>query len=204
MGVMKTSMRRFVLLNVACVLALYLYGVLTDEPYWIEVGHGPGLYDGLLWLGLFVNGPSGFLAECLSWMASPFIDYDARFSLRHLLWSLLLWGQWWLYFVLARWTGKSVGRVRALNLFSVGVMLVGAVLAREAWLFGHRPSDEHVDRYYWFVRALGLAASGLMIFLCRWIASRSARSVPRRPDEPGGGSTRGGRVPDAPGGGATP
>ena len=65
---MVMSIPRIVSWNALLVLSIGIYGILTDEPYWRAVGHDPGLYDYFFWLGLVLNGPSGFAADYAAWL----------------------------------------------------------------------------------------------------------------------------------------
>ncbi|WP_394834992.1 hypothetical protein LVJ94_51680 [Pendulispora rubella] len=163
-------LRLLIQINVAYVLAVGIYGIVIDEPYWRDVGHGPEVYDGLFWLGLLLNGPSGLLADWLSWL---FVGRsEAHFVFQYLFWSVLVWVQWRLYFLAASWSSNRAGRPQLLNLFAVALAMLGAVAARKAWLFGHRPSgDFFIDRYFWFVRVVGVACSGLVLVACRYLTS---------------------------------
>jgi hypothetical protein len=70
--------------NLALIVVVGLYGMVTDEPYWRDNGHGPWLYDYLFWFGLVLNGPSGFAADYLSRLSS--IGTKFRFVIPYVLW----------------------------------------------------------------------------------------------------------------------
>ena len=99
---------KIIRLNIALIVVIGLYGLAADEPYWRDVGHGPWLYDYLLWVALVLNGPSGFAADYLSWLGAN--DADLRFVIQFALWNALLWPQWKLYQVLALWCRKGTSR----------------------------------------------------------------------------------------------
>jgi hypothetical protein len=171
------SRRRIIQLNLLFVLSLGIYGFMIDEPYWRAVGHAPGLYDYLFWCGLAVNGPSGVAADALSWLIFedvdspihrlPFIvqqSYEWRFAGQYGMWLWLLWLQWTCYDPLATWCVGHRRREIALHVAAVAIVAAGSVLAYQAWIHGHRPmGDAFVDPYFWFVRVVGVALSGLVI-----------------------------------------
>jgi hypothetical protein len=90
---------KFIRVNLALIVVVGFYGMVIDEPYWRDVGHGLWLYDYLFWFALILNGPSGFTAEYLSWLGSS--NGDSRFVIQFALWCALLWPQWRLYHRLA-------------------------------------------------------------------------------------------------------
>jgi hypothetical protein len=159
-------------LNLALIVLVCLYGLVTDEPYWRAVGHGPWLYDYLFWFGLLLNGPSGFAADYLSWLVVD--DAEPRFVIQFALWGALLWPQWKLYHVLALWCRK--GSSREILLYSLAILLVvaGAAGAYQAWWVGHRPSEFFIDKYFWFVRLTGVGCSGLALLYVYLVTSQPA------------------------------
>jgi len=160
---------KIIRLNLALIVVVGLHGLVTDEPYWRAVGHGPWLYDYLFWFALVLNGPSGVAADYLSWLGTD--DAELRFAIQFALWGALLWPQWKLYHVLALWCGK--GNSRQIILFSLAILLVVAAAAGayQAWWVGHRPSEFFIDKYFWFVRLASLACSGLA-FLYVYLVTR--------------------------------
>ena len=155
--------RKIIRLNLAIVIAIGLYGFVTDEPYWRANGHAPWLYDYFFWFALFLNGPSGFAADYLSWFTTR--DLDLRFIAQYAMWCLLLWVQWKLYHAAAAWSRGTPRRVLILYGLAVVVVLAGGLGAYKAWIYGHRPSEFWIDEYFWFVRVAGIAASGIVV-LC--------------------------------------
>jgi hypothetical protein len=150
--------------NLVLIIAIGLYGFFTDEPYWRDVGHGPWLYDYFFWFALAFNGPSGFLADYLSWhIHTTYVDY--RFLIQYALWCLLLWPQWRFYDWLAHWYRKSFRRQVSVYVFASLLIAGGAIAAYQAWLFGHRPTDLFIDKFFWFVRIAGVACSGIVILM---------------------------------------
>ena len=170
-----SSLGTIVRINLLLVLSIGLYGFFTDEPYWREVGHRPWLYDYLFWIGLGLNGPSGFAAEYLSWVVindSPvhglgFVtqhSHDWRFLVQYVLWSLLLWPQWKAYDAIARWSLAHRRYEWALYTAAAVFVLGGGVLAYAGWAWGHRPSElVFIDQYFWFVRRGAVALSGVLV-----------------------------------------
>jgi len=134
---------------------------------------------------LVINGPSGFLADFLSYPTGAYAE--TRYAIQYLLWCILLWPQWRFYHWLALWRLGDSGRN---SVFAVSVFLIvitGGMLAYQAWIFGHRPSEFFVDQYFWFVRTAGIACSGLVAAgYAFWVARRQqetdegARSAPLR------------------------
>jgi hypothetical protein len=157
--------------NLALVLLVGLYGILTDEPYWRDVGHGPCLYDYLFWSALAFNGPSGFAADYLSEFGSR--SAESRFVIQYGWWCALLWSQWKLYHLLALWCRES--RARQMMLYSIAslVIVAGGAGACAAWSIGHRPSEFFIDQYFWFVRVGGAACSGLVLLFVYAVTRRA-------------------------------
>jgi len=109
---------KIIRLNLALIVVVGLYGLVTDEPYWRAVGHGPSLYDYLFWFALVLNGPSGIAADYMSWLGAD--DAELRFVIQFALWDALLWPQWKLYHVLALWCRK--GSSRQIILYSLAIL----------------------------------------------------------------------------------
>jgi hypothetical protein len=175
----RSSLGRIIRWNLALIIVVGWYGLMTDEPYWRETGHGPWLYDYLFWLGLVFNGPSGFAADYLSWLVVD--DAEGRFVVQYVLWGLLLWPQWRGYHALAGWCRAS--RPREMLLYSVALLLTvaGWAAAYQAWRFGHRPSgDGFIDKYFWFVRVAGIACAGLVLLAYAHFAVRQPTGKGRR------------------------
>jgi hypothetical protein len=103
------SVHKIAQLNALLVLGIGAYGFLTDEPYWRSNGHGPWLYDYLFWCALALNGPSGFAADCASWLITySSSNAEWRFVVQYGLWLLFLWPQWKGYDAVAAWCiGRS-------------------------------------------------------------------------------------------------
>jgi hypothetical protein len=146
-------------LNALFILALAVFGAVTDEPYWRANGHLPWTYDYVYFTALALNGPSGVLAELLSRSLSS--NNETQYVLQYLLWTCLAPLQWWLYRQLALLSHSSrPGRLFVL----VGAVLVfvgGAIGAKAGWDSGHRPAyEEFIDQYFWFVRVASLALAG--------------------------------------------
>lgn len=160
--------------NLALIVVVGLYGMVTDEPYWRDNGHGPWLYDYLFWLGLVLNGPSGFAADYLSRLSSS--GTEVRFVIQYVLWCLLLWPQWKLYHAVAMWCRESRRRQMALYSLALLLALSGTAGAYEAWLIGHRPSDLFIDKYFWFVRIAGIAFAGIVLLVYVYLFKDQARS----------------------------
>jgi hypothetical protein len=153
--------------NAVLVLAGGMYGILTDEPYWRANGHGPNLYDYLFWIGLALNGPSGFAADYISWGLIYPSDsgVDWRFLLQYGLWLLFLALQWRFYDAAVTRCVGHPWRETALYAVAVCIMIVGAFAAYKGWIYGQRPmGDFFAVRHFWFVRIAGLAFSGLILF----------------------------------------
>jgi hypothetical protein len=120
---MRIILNKIVLLNIAVVFGIGLYGFLTDEPYWRSAGHGPWLYNYLLWSGLALNGPAGFTAGQL--FALP---YRGDYFLEYALWVALLWPQWKAYGILAKWCARDWRREIALYLAIAGITAIGCFM----------------------------------------------------------------------------
>ena len=165
---------RIIRWNVALIVAGGFYGLATNEPYWRDTGHGPWLYDYLFWLGLVLNGPSGFAADYLSRLSSSGTEF--RFVIQYVLWCLLLWPQWKLYHAVAVWCRASRRRQMALYSLALLLALSGTAGAYEAWLIGHRPSDLFIDKYSWFVRIASIAFAGVVLLVYVYLFKDQARS----------------------------
>ena len=159
------SVHKIAQLNALLVLGIGAYAFLTDEPYWRSNGHGPWLYDYLFWCALALNGPSGFAADCASWLITySSSNAEWRFVVQYGLWLLFLWPQWKGYDAVAAWCIGHRGRETSLYLATAGITVIGCIAAYEAWIYGHRPMElVFIDRYFWFVRVAGVALSGMVI-----------------------------------------
>jgi hypothetical protein len=185
---MVMSVPKIVSWNALLVLSIGIYGVLTDEPYWRAVGHGTWLYDYFFWLGLALNGPSGFAADYaawlitenlhLNWQALVLAQHTWRFAVQYALWLLFLWPQWKAYDVLAGWCVGHPGRETLLHLAAAVIVLTGCIGAFENWTDGHRIGLIFIDRYFWVVRSFGLGLSGLVVLSYSYLLTkgRHARS----------------------------
>lgn len=182
-GVHSIPIGKIVRLNALLILAIGLYGLATDEPYWRANGHGPYLYDYLFWCALALNGPSGFAADYLAWLiTSSGSNFQLQFLLQYALWLLLLWPQWKAYAAVVTWCMGHRGREVALYIAVAVIVVVGSYAAYEGWVYGHRPRElAWIDRYFWFVRMAGLALSGLIILACSQFSKNVVRSALRRP-----------------------
>ena len=160
--------------NLGLIVVIGLYGIVTDEPYWRDNGHGPWLYDYFFWFALALNGPSGVLADYLSWFTKT--HTENRYLIQYALWCLLLWPQWRLYGWLARWRRESPKKQIMFHVLISLIVVLGGIAAYEAWLFGHRPTELFVDKYFWFVRAAGVACSGIAIFVHSHAVANQSRS----------------------------
>lgn len=168
------AIHKIIRLNLGFIIALGIYGFVTDEPYWRDVGHAPWLYDYLFWFGLFLNGPSGFAAEYLSWLLHVHVDW--RFLAQYGFWCLLLWLQWRAYHAAAVWSLGSARRTAILSAAALIIMAAAGYGAHEAWVYGQRPMEIVFDRYFWFVRIAGIASAGLMMIGYRLYLGRPGRS----------------------------
>lgn len=159
------SFRTIVLSNFVFVLGICLYGYLSDEPYWREVGHGPKLYDYLLWAGLVLNGPSGFIADHLSELIPPNIyDYGQHFLVEYGLWLLLLWPQWKGYDLVASWCMGHRRREMALYVAIAGITAIGCVVTYESRFATYEIWHPlHPDRIFLITRVVATGLSGLVI-----------------------------------------
>src|SRR5215469_18890134 len=110
--------------NASLVLAGGIYGILTDEPYWRANGHGPNLYDYLFWVGLALNGPSGFAADYISWGLVYLSDSGAewRYFLQYGLWLIFLALQWRCYDAVVTWCVGHPWRETALYMVAAFIM----------------------------------------------------------------------------------
>lgn len=168
------TIRKIIRLNLWLVIAIGLYGFVTDEPYWRDNGHDPWLYDYFFWFALVLNGPSGFAADYLSWFTSHNAEW--RFLAQYALWCALLWLQWKFYHLVALWSIGHLRRAMILYAVALCVMLVGSFGAYEAWVYGNRPSDFFIDRYFWFVRVAGVAFSGVVLLGYSFLIRKGVRS----------------------------
>ncbi len=166
--------RKIVWWNLGLIMAIALYGIVTDELYWRDNGHSPWLYDYFFWAALAINGPSGFLADYLSWLTST--QSESRYVIQYAFWCLLLWPQWRLYGWLAGWRHEGRKKQIIFHVLIALIVFLGGIAAYEAWLFGHRPTEFFVDKYFWFVRLAGVACSGIVILLYAHLVANRSRS----------------------------
>jgi hypothetical protein len=143
------SIRKIISLNCLLILSVCVFGVLTDEPYWREVGHSPSLYDYFFWSALALNGPSGVVADYaawlttnnlhLKWQALFLAQHEWRFAAQYAIWLLLLWPQWKAYDdILVGWCIGHPYRQTWLFITAFGAALIGCFAAYQAWTPGHR------------------------------------------------------------------
>ncbi|MGO9007597.1 MAG: hypothetical protein ACLQIQ_08680 [Beijerinckiaceae bacterium] len=155
------SFRTVVLLNFVFILGICLYGLLTDEPYWRAVGHGPELYNYLLWAGLVLNGPSGFIADHLLKLIQP-NSYNHDWLVEYGLWLLLLWPQWKAYDLAARWCMGDRRRETALYVVIAGITAIGCVMTlRDQARYLHPDSIFLVGR----VAAITLSSLVILVYI---------------------------------------
>lgn len=164
--------RRIIKLNMFLVLLAGLYGLVTDEPYWREVGHGPWAYDYLFWLAMAPNGPSGFLADWSSWKFGLYTDF--RYLAQYGLWLVLLCIQWALYQRLAKWSAVTQTRRFLIYGMSLVLILAGCAAIAHIWQTNLRRDviEEHIDIYFWPVRIGGLVLAGLWVSLLTYYHAR--------------------------------
>jgi hypothetical protein len=155
------SLRRLVGLNAALVISVCMLGLLTDEPYWRSVGHGPWMYDYLFWCALALNGPSGLLADWLSFALR--LEDNVRFAAQYGLWELFLVPQWYAYAALARWAAGTPTRSRTLYATSAVLFVIGCVGSVHVWFVNRGPTEYFVDIFFWPVRIAGAALAGVCV-----------------------------------------
>lgn len=162
-------------LNLWFVSALGIYGFVTDEPYWRNVGHSPWMYDFLFWFGLFLNGPSGLAADYVSWSVSP--NAELQFVVQYILWFSFLMIQWRSYHAAAAWSLGNIRRTTMLYTASLFLMIAAGYGSYEAWMYVPRLTESVIDRYFWFVRIAGIASAGLVLIAYRIYLGRTARNA---------------------------
>jgi len=172
------SLRAIIRFNLFLVLAIGIYGFFTDEPYWIVNGRGPDLYEYFFWLGLALNGPSGFAADYPGWLfTSGGSDRQLKYVIQYVLWLLFPWLQSKAYDLVVSACISHRRREVALRAAIFFITLVGGVAAYKAWQYGHRPREiNFIDQYFWFVRIGGTALSGPVILAYGGVV-RSARTL---------------------------
>jgi hypothetical protein len=148
---MRITLNKIVLLNVAVVFGIGLYGLLTDEPYWRDNGHGPWLYDYLLWTGLALNGPGGFVVDQLPALGDNYL-------FEYALWMALLWPQWKVYDILANWCAQDRRREIALCLAIAGLTAVGCFMT-----YGDQQLYLHPSGTFLAFRIATIALGGVVI-----------------------------------------
>ncbi len=173
------SLPRLIALNLALVIAAGLFGLATDEPYWHSVGHDPWAYDYVFWFALALNGPSGFLADWLSRALG--VGTDARFFALYGFWMVLLALQWTAYARIGDWAASERARQRGVRLLAAAWVLVGCVFAAYVWAATEDSTEYFVDVYFWPVRIIGIAFSGIWVScLCSTCALGNAQTDPAR------------------------
>jgi hypothetical protein len=159
------TLRRIIKLNALLVTLVGVYGLVTDEPYWREVGHGPWTYDYLFWIALVLNGPSGYLADWSSWKLGLYMD--SGFLAQYAFWLMLLAVQWVLYANLARWA--AVTRTRRFFIYgvSLALFLTGCATIAHIWQLNLKRDaiDEHINVFFWPAGIGGLMLAGLWVSL---------------------------------------
>jgi hypothetical protein len=158
--------------NLGLVIAICLYGILTDEPYWRDVGHDPYLYDYFFWFALVFNEPSSVLAGYFSWLTKA--PSEGRYLIQYALWCLLLWPQWRLYDWLAHWQGGSKLKQVIFRVFVSLIVTLGGVAAYTAWLLDHHPDESPINQYILFVLAAGVVCSGLILLAYAYFVAKHA------------------------------
>jgi hypothetical protein len=172
--------RRLIALNLALVAAVGIFGLVTDEPYWRSNGHDPRVYDYLFWFALALNGPSGFVADWLSWALG--LEMDVHFFAQYVLWMALLAVQWFAYVRLSKWAAPSRARRRGVCVAAGFLALVGCVIAASVWATTQPSTEYFVDVWFWPVRIAALALSGAWVALLL----RNMRSNPPLQGTPAG------------------
>jgi len=168
------SVRRLIALNLALVAAVFAFGLATDEPYWRAMGHSPWTYDYLFWVAMALNGPSGFLADRISCALG--FDLNLRFLVQYIFWMILLVLQWTAYARIGSWAALERARERSVRVLAVAWVLVGCVFAAYVWAVTADSMEYFVDVYFWPVRILGIALSGVWVYcLCGACAVRSTQ-----------------------------
>jgi 4-hydroxybenzoate polyprenyltransferase len=150
-------------LNFILVLAIAIYGLFADEPSWREDGHSPWLYDYLYWLAVALNGPSGFIPDYARRVITGTSSLEKMFVAQYGLWLLLLWPQWRIYDLVARWCIADRRREIALYVATAGISVIGAVVTYEAWILERREAEYIPLSFDWVAGHAGLALVGLII-----------------------------------------
>jgi hypothetical protein len=177
------QINRIIWCNLGLIVAIGIYGLVTDEPYWRDVGHGLWLYDYLFWFALVLNGPAGVLADYISWLTTA--HTEARYLIQYALWCLLLWPQWKLYNQLVHWQGGSKIKQVIFWVFVFMIVTFGGIAAYAAWLLDHHPDESPIGQYLLFVRAAGIACSGLVLlvyahFVANHALTRRSSGTPQK------------------------
>jgi hypothetical protein len=151
------SLRTTVLSNFVFVLGICIYGFLTDEDYWRMVGHSPNLYNYLLWAGLALNGPSGFVADHLATLISS-KNYDPDWLIEYGLWLLLLWPQWRGYDHAAKWCLGDRRRATVLYVVIGAITAIGC-----AATFRDQARYLYPDSVFLVDRVAAIAVAGFVV-----------------------------------------
>lgn len=159
------SYRAIVSFSAALILAVCLYGYLTDEPYWREIGHSPDLYDFLLWAALVMNGPAGFIANRIAeFVPSNIYNDNQHFLVEFGFWLLLLWPQWKSYDLLAQWCMGDRQRATTLYIAIASIAAIACVVAYKTYFAPEEILHPlYIDRIFPIARVVALAFSGLVI-----------------------------------------
>lgn len=158
------SLRFVITLNCALVLAVGLFGLFSDQPYWRAVGTAPWLYDYANWLVLLCNGLSGFLSAFLTMHLID--DFDWSYILQYILWLAFLPLQWFIYWRLADWASGTSRRAILICVAAVALAAGGGILAARTLIWNMSYDQEmggFLDVYSGPVFIFAAAISGLWV-----------------------------------------
>lgn len=180
-------LRRIVQTNCIIVFAVGIFGFVSDQPYWKEVGTVPWISDYLYWFALLLNGASGFISAYLSaYITDVFQDvinrsgltqvFDFRFTLQYTLWLLSIYPQWFIYERLADWAMGTPQRIAPLYVAAFALAAGGCGLAARSLMWNISYSEESglfVNLYEGPVLILAAAISDLWVVALILLKSRA-------------------------------
>src|SRR5258708_11592416 len=178
-GPMPRMERRAPLWAASFILVLAIWGMLIDEPYFRNVGHGADAFTWARWLAIFLSAPASLLARPAARAAAA--NFEFEFLIEHVLWAALIVLQW-------RALRRGAAYLRpawGLTLVAAAVVRISGAAALLSWharwpivLGGESFSWNVLDRPIGFF-GLALVPAAWLWLQRRYHRSDAAPSAPR-------------------------
>jgi len=161
--------RRAPLWAASFVLALAIWGMLIDEPYFRDVGHGANAFTWTRWIAIFLSAPASLLARPAARAVAAYFEFE--FLIEHVLWAALIVLQW-------RALRRGAAYLRpgwAWTLIAVMLAMISVAVGLASW---HERWPVASEMHIWGAldQPIGLFGIALVAAAWLWLQRRYHRS----------------------------